>query len=624
MKIKRLFGVLLTLTMVIGLLPGLTLTASASVTSGTCGANGGNVTWSYDAATKTITFSGKGDMATYDVNKNRPEWVNLYCDEIENVVIEDDITSIANVAFYNCVNLKNVSIPDTVTAIYGNAFNGCSSLEEIKIPSSVEKIEGQAFSNCSSLKEVILPNIEELSSWIFNKCSNITGITIPDTVKTVNGYCFTNSAVKEITLPSSVNTVSYSLFQNVPYLTEVTIPASVTKLNNATFYNSSNLKRVYYLGAKDVEYTTNTMKGTHNFTVYVSNDYKDETFAGITPVKTTLHAITFDMGGYGIKPTERYAADGLIMEEPFVHSDENAIFQGWYKDAERTEKWDFATDTVNSDTVLYAKWKVKEKFSVTFNLNGYGSGVPENQTVTENSKVTKPVEPTADDYVFGGWYKEAECNNVWDFNVDVVTAATTLYAKWIEIPETVEITLDSTYGTCDTKTTTTYSGSTLSKELPTPTPNDTIFEGYWFKGWYDAPTGGNEITADTKFIIDTTIYAQWDVVKPEITKFDSERVYFTFPKSDAAITVVFADYASWDDPTFVGVKYVTVTTEKTQGENTISVAVPTGMTLWAGDRILMLENFSTVKPLCEMYRVTGSETNVEDTNEGIDLPIDRN
>ncbi len=34
-------------------------------------------------------------------------------------------------------------------------------------------------------------------------------------------------------------------------------------------------------------------------------------------------------------------------------------------------------------------------------------------------------------------------------------------------------------------------------------------ENYSIKGWFDAPTGGNQITTDTVFIADTTVYAQW-------------------------------------------------------------------------------------------------------------------
>ena len=31
--------------------------------------------------------------------------------------------------------------------------------------------------------------------------------------------------------------------------------------------------------------------------------------------------------------------------------------EGWYRDAARTDAWDFAADTVEQDTILYAKWE---------------------------------------------------------------------------------------------------------------------------------------------------------------------------------------------------------------------------------------------------------------------------
>jgi uncharacterized repeat protein (TIGR02543 family) len=40
--------------------------------------------------------------------------------------------------------------------------------------------------------------------------------------------------------------------------------------------------------------------------------------------------------------------------------------------------------------------------------------------------------------------------------------------------------------------------------LPVPRRN-----GYYFDGWYTAPTGGDEITEDWEFSEDTTIYAHW-------------------------------------------------------------------------------------------------------------------
>ncbi len=40
-----------------------------------------------------------------------------------------------------------------------------------------------------------------------------------------------------------------------------------------------------------------------------------------------------------------------------VSGAEGYTFEGWYRDAARTDAWDFAADTVEQDTILYAKWE---------------------------------------------------------------------------------------------------------------------------------------------------------------------------------------------------------------------------------------------------------------------------
>ena len=66
--------------------------------------------------------------------------------------------------------------------------------------------------------------------------------------------------------------------------------------------------------------------------------------------------------------------------------------------------------------------------NVTFDGNGHGTA-PEAQTVTDGDKAEKPTDPNAEGYAFGGWYKEKECQNVYDFDTPV-TEDRTLYAKW--------------------------------------------------------------------------------------------------------------------------------------------------------------------------------------------------
>jgi uncharacterized repeat protein (TIGR02543 family) len=72
---------------------------------------------------------------------------------------------------------------------------------------------------------------------------------------------------------------------------------------------------------------------------------------------------------------------------------------------------------------------VISRYDVIFNTQG-SSTVAIEKVVTRN-KATRPADdPILEGYIFAGWYKEAACTNVWNFDTDVVTGNTTLYAKW--------------------------------------------------------------------------------------------------------------------------------------------------------------------------------------------------
>jgi len=74
-------------------------------------------------------------------------------------------------------------------------------------------------------------------------------------------------------------------------------------------------------------------------------------------------------------------------------------------------------------------------YTVTFNANG-GSPIPDPQSIIYGGKVTMPPAMTKDGYIFGGWYKEADCINQWNFAYEQVSGNITLYARW-NIPITV-------------------------------------------------------------------------------------------------------------------------------------------------------------------------------------------
>lgn len=70
-------------------------------------------------------------------------------------------------------------------------------------------------------------------------------------------------------------------------------------------------------------------------------------------------------------------------------------------------------------------------------------------------------------------------------------------------PATYIITLDANGGTVETTTLTTNEEGKLAT-LPTPTRSS-----YTFNGWFTEATGGTQITSDTVFTANSTIYAHW-------------------------------------------------------------------------------------------------------------------
>ncbi|MCU6339537.1 InlB B-repeat-containing protein, partial [Enterobacter quasiroggenkampii] len=67
------------------------------------------------------------------------------------------------------------------------------------------------------------------------------------------------------------------------------------------------------------------------------------------------YAVTFVSNG-GSEVAMKFADMGGTITEPTAPTKPEMKFGGWYRDAELTDVWNFATDTVTSDIVLYAKW----------------------------------------------------------------------------------------------------------------------------------------------------------------------------------------------------------------------------------------------------------------------------
>lgn len=69
-------------------------------------------------------------------------------------------------------------------------------------------------------------------------------------------------------------------------------------------------------------------------------------------------------------------------------------------------------------------------YTVTFDMAGHGDNTKIRE-IKAGSLIKEPVAPTAEGYLFTGWYKDQACTKAWNFAVDTVLADTTLYARWV-------------------------------------------------------------------------------------------------------------------------------------------------------------------------------------------------
>ena len=130
-------------------------------------------------------------------------------------------------------------------------------------------------------------------------------------------------------------------------------------------------------------------------------------------------------------------------------------------------------------------------FTVTYETNGFGQ-VPKAVSVPYGAKLTDEQLPvlTADNKVFGGWFKESKCTIKWDKDVDTVTKDITLYAKWQNVqpltplePSTELFTVTFNVqgvGTAPASVRIAKGEKLTNSQLPNPTADKKRFDG-WYK-----------------------------------------------------------------------------------------------------------------------------------------------
>ena len=146
-------------------------------------------------------------------------------------------------------------------------------------------------------------------------------------------------------------------------------------------------------------------------------DFEDPVDESITLyARYEMCTVTFDVDGGAPQPAVQVvdynASPTKPAEDPVK---DGYVFDGWWL-ADDDEPFEFGTDTVTGDTILYARWadlqewqEVEEEpiiLTVAFDSNGGSAVTPQSQKVAYEGLAETPDDPTWENHTFLGWYED--------------------------------------------------------------------------------------------------------------------------------------------------------------------------------------------------------------------------
>lgn len=484
---KRISSIFLALCMVLAMLPMsvFEVKASADIVYSNLGQDGDGSAMSATLTPEGVfTIAGTGSMREYSIS-TRPWQAEL--DNIKKVVIEEGITNICEFAFSNCGNLTNVSFPESLKVIPTEAFNN-ANIDSVVIPVNVESIEAEAFSNCDLSKVTFAPG-SKLKTFSrhasFSDNPRLTSIEIPDGVDTIGTRCFENTGLSDVVLPPKLTEVSISSFSGCPALRSVVIPAEVIGVQSGAFSTgnavvSEKLESLTFLGSVPPimigSKLFSTVQGAvpPNLKVYVpigSKDAYDDAFEGkgYRALKAAIiEALTFeDSIDYDIPASQ--------LGKEIAPIDVSAGAQGG------TAPYSFDADGLPA--------------GISISEAGIISGTP--AQVQSSGEAAIIVHDSAGQSA----------------------SITIAYGSVSPKPLIYTINFDSNGGTVSPSSAITGADGKLSS-LPVP-----VLKGSRFDGWFTEAKGGEQVSTDTVFMQNTTIYAHWAAQeqRPSIVEGDNSK-----------------------------------------------------------------------------------------------------
>ena len=288
----------------------------------------------------------------------------------------------------------------------------------------------------------------------------------------------------------------------------VTIDGSVTISGEFSGVNSANFTMLTSSVLTIPAEETLTMRAATTFTNNgtIINNGTIVNRAGIEGTGIIQAQLTIADGGQGA------TTSGLRTENTPITLVEGTRtghdFLGWAIVGHPTLSNETAFDMPYNALTATAEWEAL-MFEVTFNSQSGNAVVP--QTIPYGSLVAPPAPPTRFAYLFGGWFRDAETTQPWNFATDVVRSDITLFARWN--PHNHMLTINNlATGGDPTQTGNVQIGTVVALVEGTRV-------GHYFDRWY-VVSGGVTLSNTNTFTMpsnDVTVRADWTPMNYAIT-----------------------------------------------------------------------------------------------------------
>jgi uncharacterized repeat protein (TIGR02543 family) len=457
---------------------------------------GTQIKWEFDDETKTFTLSGEGSFTFNQGQTLLP----LYVQRTEILVIKEGVTSLPMMAFSTSSSLTSVSLPSTLTKLETSAFKACSNLTELIIApeSQLDTLGGSVFSNTglSGILDLSDTQIESLNT-------------------TVTSGDFVNTKITEIILPETLTTVGNQAFQLCPKLERIKLPRSVSTIGAGVFNGCTSLKEVLLPATAEVNpkflwsgggsaYVSNITVRVYGSPAEIADFEKRTTFEFPSGVKPTIPPSPLPYAPAKDKPLafELEPDSESVQRFPLPFTDKETGYE---------LTWEAEASKVTNDlklTGIVSKLGATETMLSAYDISIYDGDEPLSE-LTNAISVTMPLGTNEYDgkvVTIRGLHGNATELQLVDVGIvkdGAVTFAADRFSIFVvALAKEVVVAFDSRGGSA-------VVGQTVKAGELVSKPDDPVFAGHTFTGWYLDEACTQAFKFATAITSPVTLFAGW-------------------------------------------------------------------------------------------------------------------